>query len=106
MNIKKGDLYYINPFDGGSGKGRAAVVVSADDINQVNERISVAYLSTSHSVQEGRTHVKLHSSGRPSFAILEGVTTIPKTRLGSYIGCVTQNEGAAIASALCASFGL
>ena len=26
MNVKKGDMFYINPFDGGSGKGRAAIV--------------------------------------------------------------------------------
>lgn len=105
-DIRKGDLFYISPFNEGVGTSRPAVVVSSDECNQANDRISIAFLSTKRTTQEGRTHAKLHSSGRESFAILECVTTIPKTRLGDKIGHITQKEGVAINSALCVAFGL
>lgn len=103
--IRKGDIYIILPFNE-RGSKRHAVVVSSDEVNQESDRISVAYLSTKRTAQEGRTHAKLQSSGRQSFAILECVTTIPKTRLGDYIGHITLDEGVAIDSALCITFGL
>lgn len=104
--IHKGDLFYITPFNEGVGTNRPAVVVSSDEVIQANDRISVAYLSTKRTTKEGRTHAKLHSSGRQSFAILECVTTIPKTRLGDKIGHITIEEDAAINEALCIAFGL
>lgn len=103
--IRKGDLYIVLPFNE-RGSKRRAVVVSSDEVNRNSDRVSVAYLSTKRTAQEGRTHARLHSSGRPSFAILECVTTIPKTRLGDQIGHITLEEGVAIDSALCVAFDL
>lgn len=103
--IRKGDIFIILPFNE-RGSKRHAVVVSSNECNQENDRISIAYLSTNRTAQEGRTHAKLHSSGRQSFAILECVTTIPKARLGDYVGHITLEEGVAIDSALCIAFGL
>lgn len=104
--IQKGDIYYILPFDGGSSGYRAAVVVSADEINQKHDKVSVAYLSSKRSTEESRTHANIRSSGRRSYAVLEGVTTLPKTRLGACLGHVTAEEGISIDAALCVAFGL
>ena len=106
MTVKKGDMFYINPFDGGSGKGRAAVVVSGAEVNDNLEKVSVAYLSSRRSIRDAKTHVPLSSSGRPCVAVLDGVTTIPLSRLGNYIGHITIEEGNAIDSAICVAFDL
>lgn len=106
MTVKKGDMYYINPFDGGSGKGRAAVVVSGTEVNGNLDKVSVAYLSSKRVGERLKTHVPLSSSGRPCVAVLDGVTTVPLSRLGNYIGHITIEEGSAIDSALCVAFDL
>lgn len=105
MEIKKGDLFYIshyNQFDG----DRPVVVVGSNECIQENDFVTVAYLSSSYKIQTGRTHIKLRASGRQSHAVIERVTTIPKTRFKKYIGHVNKAEETAIDSALCVVFGL
>ena len=101
--IQKGDIYYILPFDGGSRGYRAAVIVSS--VTE-QDKVSVAYLSSRKGTEQTATHVFVQSSGRHAKAILDGVTTLPISRLGDKIGQVTPEELAAIDSGLCVAFGL
>ena len=103
---QKGDIHYILPFDGSRHGYRAAVIVSGDQTLERADKVSVAYLSSRKSIDKAPTHVAIRSSGRNSWAILEGVTTLPKARLGEFIGHATEEEIAAIDAALCVAFDL
>lgn len=106
MIIKKGDLYFVSYYNSSTRRGRPAVVVSSNEINRTKDAVTVAYLSAKPIGGVGRTHARLTSSGRESYAIVECVTTLPKHRLGDYIGHITLEEGVAIDSALCVAFDL
>ena len=101
--VQKGDIFYILPFDVGTRHYRAAIIVG---VSEGRDKVSVAYLTSKKGVEKCATHVPIESSGRRSLAILEGVTTLPISRLGDKIGQVTHEELAAIDSGLCVAFGL
>lgn len=108
MSYTKGDLYFVRYFEdnGKKGRGRPAVIVSGEEVNLTRDTVMVAYLTSNPSRDISRTRVDVTSTGRDSTAILERVTTIPKYRLGDYMGHISLEESSAIDSALCVAFDL
>lgn len=105
---KRGDLYFIRYYgdNGRKGRGRPAVIVSSEEVNLTEDAVMVAYLSTQPSFDGSRTCVDLTSTGRDSVAVVNRVTSLPKYRLGDYIGHITPEEEAKVNAALCIALGL
>lgn len=105
---KKGDLYFIRYYgdNGRKGRGRPAVIVSSKEVNLTGDDVMVAYLSARPSFDGSRTCVALTSTGRDSVAVVNHVSSLPKYRLGDYIGHITPEEEMGINAALCVALGL
>lgn len=100
--MKRGDIYYIaHRYTVGSemAKGRPAVIVSADALNDTAEVVEVVFLTTKPK-KEMPTHVGINSTRLPSTACCEQITTVSKELVGDYFGRCTEEEMAEINRAL------
>lgn len=111
-NHRRGDVYYA---DLGKGVGseqfgtRPVVIIQNDVGNRYSPTLIVAAVSsqvetkailpTHHIVTEG-------CFKQPSVIMLEQLRTIDKSRIGKYIGTLSQNEITAMNRALKVSVGL
>lgn len=106
--MKRGEIYYIeraNTFGSEQMAGRPAVVVSNDKCNFNSEVVEIVYLTTAPKV-ELPTHVTIRSTGKPSTALCEQITSVSVTRIGGYAGECTDVEMAAIDQALAISLDI
>ena len=111
-NVERGDIFYVESVFNEEGSeqksGRPAIVVSNDTGNENAPIVSVVYLTTAPKNHQP-THVTIRSSPRISTALCEQVTTVAKTRLGSYMSTCTAAEmeqvGIALEIALGIDFG-
>lgn len=106
--VYRGEIYYVHETEvTGSEQtgGRPAVIVSNDIGNEHSPIVEVVYLTT----QEKKplpTHVSINSAARPSTALCEQISTVHKSRLGSYVGQALEPEMNSIDKALGISLGL
>jgi mRNA interferase MazF len=106
--MKRGDIYYIahrNTVGSEMAKGRPAVIVSADALNDTAEVVEVVFLTTKPK-KEMPTHVGINSTRLPSTACCEQITTVSEALVGDYFGRCTDEEMADIDRALMASLDL
>lgn len=106
--VYRGEIYYIHETEVTGNEqtgGRPAVVVSNDIGNEHSPIIEVVYLTT----QEKKplpTHVSVYSAAKPSTALCEQISTVHKSRIGSYVGQATDAEITNIDKALAVSLGI
>lgn len=111
MNIKRGDIYWIEPNKyrpavGSVQKpGRPGIVVSNDANNSRSNTVEIVYL-TSQPKKDMPTHCTIESTGRVSTVLCEQVTTVSIEQLGGYIGQCTDEEMAEVDRCLTISLGL
>lgn len=108
ISIKRGDIYYIDkePVYGSEQRGgRPGVIVSNDTGNKASEIVQVVYITTQPK-NDLPTHVTLHSAKQISTALCEQVWTISQSRIGDYIGRITEDEINKIDKALSISLGI
>lgn len=102
MDIKRGDIVYVEiPFGTGHEmlKNRPAVVISNNAMNYAGQVVSVVYMSGSaradrpyHVEAKGTVNAR-HST---STVLCEHIYTVDKSRLGKYMGHVSEEEMEAI----------
>lgn len=95
--MKRGDIYYIEINDEGvTGhemmKNRPGIIVSRDEHNDVAETVQVVYCSASSKHPELPEHICIRSTPRMSVAMCEHIYTVDKSRLGNYVGSLTEQE--------------
>lgn len=106
--MKRGEIYYIDiPFYTGSEitKNRPGIIVSCDALNNVGSLATVVYLSASPK-RMSPSHVEVYSSYRPSTAMCEQIYTIDKSRIGNYVGELSQDEMEQVDAAIRRTLGL
>ena len=106
--MKRGDIYYIQRHDTVGMeimKARPGVIVSRDRLNATSEVVEVVYLTTQPK-KEMPTHVAIQSTGRPSTALCEHIDYVSIMLVGDYCGRCTDEEMAAIDTALMCSLNL
>lgn len=116
QGIQRGDVYWIvsekerdstkkvRPADCAIKGTRPAIVVSCDTRNKSGELVNIVYATSSPRGQM-QEHIPI-SLDRPSVALCEQPQTVPASRLGSYIGHLSDIEMANIDSALRETLGL
>lgn len=111
MNIKRGDIYWIDqskyrPAVGSVQKpGRPGIVVSNDANNACAPTLEVVYL-TGKPKRDLPTHCTIRSAEITSIALCEQVTTISTEQLRDYVGHCTKEEMAEIDRCIAISLGL
>lgn len=107
--MKRGEIYYIESTwqEVGSEQraGRPAVIVSNNNNNNNSEVVEVVYLTTQPKT-DLPTHVLTRSTGKVSTILAEQVNSVSKTRVGDYIGTLTDSEIQQLDIALAISLGL
>lgn len=107
--IKRGDIYYIasNYREVGSEQvaGRPAVIVSNNNNNNNSSVVEVVYLTTQDK-SDLPTHVTTRRAARPSTILCEQICSVSKTRIGDYVGTLTEDETMRLDIALAISLGL
>ena len=106
--ITRGDVFYIEHHhtEGSEMKaGRPAVIVSNNFCNGVNPVVEVVYLTTRPKYNM-ETHVKVRCTSRESTALCEQITTVAKSRVGTWAARLSDDEMEAIDEALMMSLGL
>ena len=107
--MNRGEIYYVDiPFHTGSEmmKNRPAVIVSHNALNHTAPVVTVVYTSASIERAPSPGHVMIHSTPKPSLALCNQVYTVDRTRIGTYLGTVTEEEMHAIDDVLRLSLGL
>lgn len=108
MDIKRGDIYYIDkyPTTGSEQQaGRPAIIVSNEKNNQHSATVEVVYLTTQPKA-DLPTHVTINSAPRESIALCEQVTSVSVDRIGDKMGQLTKREMAQVDIALLVSLDL
>lgn len=96
MKVNKGEIYYIsNPSSENYGtetqKDRPAIVVSSVIGDVSSSGVIVVFLTTKPKCFSDY-HFTLHSSGRPSTALVEQMRYVDAGRIGDYIGTLNEEE--------------
>lgn len=93
--VERGDIFYVESIYNEEGSeqkaGRPAVVVSNDIGNEHAPLVTLVYLTTAPKNYQP-THVTIRSAPRISTALCEQITTVAKSRLGSYMSTCTKAE--------------
>ena len=93
-NIKKGDIFYVayakDYINGDDDTGRPVIIVSSDSLNLNSEYVKVVYLTTKQK-KPMPTHTFIYCK-KPSMALCETIDTIEKSRLGTYIRTLSNDE--------------
>lgn len=107
--IERGDIFYVESMYNEEGSeqksGRPAIIVSNDIGNKNGPIVEVVYLTTAPK-NDMPTHVTIRSSTKPSTALCEQITTVAKTRLGSFVAQCTEAEMKNVEIACAISLGI
>lgn len=108
MEFKRGEVFYIHKMaTTGSEQesGRPGIIVSNDTNNAYSPVVEVVYLTTQPK-KDLPTHVSIRSTGVPSTALCEQITTVSIDRIGSYAGTCTEEEMERIEYCMMVSLGM
>lgn len=111
MNIKRGDIYWIEqskyrPAVGSVQKpGRPGIVGYNDANNACSPTLEVVYL-TGKPKKDLPTHCTIRSARITSIALCEQVTTVSTEQLEDYVGHCTKEEMAEVDRCIAISLGL
>lgn len=108
--MKRGEIYYIfkgsiDSIDNEMQSGRPGIIVSNDLCNSHSPVVEVVYLTTQPK-NELPTHTPITSSPRESIALCEQIQSVAVSRIGEYIGTLTESEMESLNNALLVSLGL
>lgn len=106
--IKRGDIYYIScvPVIGSEQRGgRPGIIVSNDVGNKYSDTVEIVYLTT-RPKKPMPTHFTVLATDRKSVALCEQVSTVDKSRIGTYVGSLNAKEMALLNKALVESLAL
>ena len=107
--MKRGEIYFITNTNQGEGNeirgNRPAVIVSNDALNKTSGVVEIVY-TTTQPKKDLPTHVLTRSTLRPSTILCEQVHTVSTLRVGDKLGELTEQELAAVDTALAISLGL
>lgn len=101
--MQRGEIYYVAiPFATGCEiqKNRPAVIVSNDFLNEKSNMVTAVFLTTSDRRPDLRTHVDVLCKGRAATALIEQMQSVDKSRVGGFVGRVTDEEMADIDQAI------
>ena len=107
MSYARGDIYFVErfkTFGSEQWSGRPGIIVSSDLSNH-GSTVVMVYLTTKPK-KDMPTHVPIQATGIPSTAICEQLHTVDCRRLGRFCGKCSDDEIAAIDTALRASLEL
>lgn len=107
-NLRRGDIYYIDKeivYGSEQQGGRPGIIVSNNVGNVESDIVQVVYITTQPK-NDLPTHVTIHSAKQISTALCEQVWTISQSRVGDYIGRVTEEEMVKLDRALSISLGI
>ena len=110
-DILRGDIYYadLSPVIGSEQGGLRPILVLQNNVgNKYSPTVIVAAITASDK-KPLPTHVridKVHNLSEKSVALLEQIRTIDRSRLGSFVGTVTEDTLTKIDQALKLSVGL
>lgn len=108
MNIKRGEIYYIEYQAYGAKElraGRPAVVVGNPELAEKTGNVAVVYLSTSPDA-DLPTHIAVRATGRLSYIMCETVANVSLERFGKLSGVCPADVLQQIDLALVKSLGL
>lgn len=107
--MKRGQIYYVKSHYQEEGSeqraGRPAVIVSNNACNENSEVVEVVYLTT-RPKNDLPTHVFTRSALAPSTILCEQIHSVSVQRIDTLIGELTEQELAAVDTALAISLGL
>lgn len=107
--MKRGEIYFIKSTYREEGSeqraDRPAVIVSNNACNESSDVVEVVYMTTRPKT-DLPTHVFTRSALSPSTILCEQVQSVGKHRVGTMIGTLTEQELAAVDTALAISLGL
>ena len=107
--MKRGEIYYVLPAGMTSGheirSGRPAVIVSNDILNSTSDVVEICFLTTQPK-RPMPTHVVTKASGLPSTIIAEQINAVSTSRVGEFIGVLSDEDLMHLDKALCASLGI
>ena len=107
--MKRGEIYYITNTNRGEGNeiqgNRPAVIVSNDTLNKTSGVVEIVY-TTAQPKKDQPTHVLTRNTPRPSTILCEQVHTVSTSKVCNKIGELTEQELAAVDTALAISLGL
>lgn len=107
-NLRRGDIYYIDKeivYGSEQQGGRPGIIVSNNVGNVESDIVQVVYITTQPK-NDLPTHVTIHSAKQISTALCEQVWTISQSRVGDYVGRITEDEMVKIDRALAISLGI
>lgn len=107
--MKRGEIYYVLPAGSSTGheirSGRPAVIVSNDILNATSDVVEICFLTTQPK-RPMPTHVITKASGLPSTIIAEQINAVSTSRVGEFIGVLSDEDLMHLDKALCASLGI
>lgn len=106
--LTRGDIHYIFESETSGSEmraGRPAIIVSNNKCNSHSSVIEIVYLTTK-SKTDLPTHVAIRSASKPSIAVCEQISSVNKSRVGSYIGTCTTAEMDAVNIAIAISLAI
>lgn len=108
--MNKGEIYYVSKEDVPANRyviepGRPAIVVSTNSAGATGNTVTVIYL-TSKPKQVSPTHFVTHCGGVTGTALCETISTVDKSKLGKYIGKLSEHETELLNNCLRAMFDL
>jgi len=111
QGISRGDIYYadLNPVMGCEQGGIRPVLILQNDIGNHYSPTTIVCAITGKPKKPLPTHTAIAGAGRlsrESFALLEQIRTIDRTRLRGWIGKLDEQEMEEINQALSISIGL
>lgn len=109
--ISRGDIYYadLSPVVGCEQGGIRPVLILQNDIGNRHSPTTIVCAITGRPKKPLPTHATITGAGRlsrESFALLEQICTIDRTRLREWVGRLEQQEMDEINQALSISVGL
>ncbi len=112
--IKRGDIYYMQLYDGigSEQRGYRPVLIVQNDIGNKHSPTTIVAAMTSRVTKKDRlpTHVKIGGQfglSKDSLVMLEQIFTVDEQRLESYVGSIYDKQTIAkINRALAVSFAL
>lgn len=106
--FKRGEIYYISrdiSFGSEIAKGRPAVIVSNDVLNQKAHTIEVVFLTTKIR-PISPCYTTLRATGITSTSVCDQISTVDKSRIKEYVGRCTPEEMKKIEQGMLYSLGL
>ena len=111
LHFKRGEIYYIRQYPEATcgteiQKSRPAVIVSIDEMSKHGYVGAVVAFLTTKPRYFSDAHCTIHSSGCPATVMTEQMRYVDSTRIGEYVGTVTDEEMEAINECIAYTLGI